>query len=105
MTLYWGTDRRLDRSYKVFVHAVDSATGEMVSQYDAAPRNWAYPTTWWEAGEVVADPIELALPGASGRNIQLQVGLYDEQTGERLLLAPQAADTASGADSLLIPLP
>jgi hypothetical protein len=105
LALYWGTDRRLDRSYKVFVHAVDSATGEMLAQYDAAPRNWAYPTTWWEAGEFVTDPIELALPNASGRNIQLQVGLYDEQTGERLVIDPGAEGSATGGDSLSIPLP
>jgi hypothetical protein len=104
LTLYWGTDRRLDRSYKVFVHAVDSATGEMIAQYDAAPRNWAYPTTWWEAGEFVADPIELALPGANGRNIQLQIGLYDEQTGERLVLNTGTDGSATG-DSLSLPLP
>lgn len=104
LTLYWGTARRLDRSYKVFVHAVDTATGEMVAQYDAAPRNWAYPTTWWEAGEFITDPIELALPDVKGRNIQLLVGLYDEQTGERLSITPGTAGSAGG-DSLSIPLP
>lgn len=77
----------------------------MVAQYDAAPRNWGYPTTWWEAGEFVTDQIELALPDTSGRDIQLQVGLYDEQTTERLLLAPQPSAAASSGDSLSIPLP
>jgi hypothetical protein len=101
LTLYWQTDRRLDRSYKVFVHAVD-ATGALLAQYDAAPRNWAYPTTWWEAGEVVRDPIELTLAEA-GQAVALLVGFYDEMTGERLLLP--APPVGQAADVLTIELP
>jgi hypothetical protein len=95
LVLYWGAERRLDRSYKVFVHAVDAASGVLVAQVDAVPRNWSYPTTWWEAGEVVADPIELSLPGTGGTQVVLLVGLYDELTGARLPFSP-APDAGAG---------
>lgn len=99
LTLYWQADRRLERTYKVFVHAVDATTGVLLAQVDAAPRNWAYPTTWWEAGEVVDDPIMLSLGAADQAHARLEIGLYDEATGERLPLAPaspgQDGDTFS----------
>jgi hypothetical protein len=103
LVLYWSADRRLDRSYKVFVHAVDRDTGEILAQYDAAPRNWAYPTTWWEAGEVVSDPIDLPLADAGHAQAQLLVGLYDEMTGERLPLVGGTPERAG--DALTIALP
>ena len=104
LTLYWGTDRRLERSYKVFVHAVDRTTGAMLAQYDAAPRNWTYPTTWWEAGEVISDPIELSLGAADPANVDLVFGLYDETTGERLAVTTEPPGTATGADEFTINL-
>jgi hypothetical protein len=102
LKLYWGTEQRIDRTYKVFVHLVDAATSEMLAQYDAAPRNWAYPTTWWEAGEVIDETIELPLPSLDGRDIVLSVGLYDELTGERLELRGTAARGSDSADALQI---
>ena len=105
LILYWRADERLDRSYKVFVHAVDAATGEMLAQYDSAPRNWSYPTNWWEAGEVVSDPIELAFADTVGGDVLLLVGLYDEQTGERLILTSAPPGTAGSGDVIMITLP
>jgi hypothetical protein len=84
LTLYWQAQRRMDVSYKVFVHLVDPATGEIVVQDDAVPRRWAYPTTWWERGEVVEDTIPLSLNGVSPGRYRLVLGLYDQGTAERL---------------------
>ncbi len=84
LTLYWQAQRRMDVSYKVFVHLVDAVTGAIVVQDDAVPRRWAYPTTWWEGGEVVEDTIPLSLDGVPPGRYCLVVGLYDQGTGERL---------------------
>ena len=84
LTLHWQAMQRMDESYKVFVHLVNDDTGEIAVQDDAVPRRWTYPTTWWEAGEVVSDEIPLAvgdiLPGA----YTLAVGVYAPD-GERLV--------------------
>jgi hypothetical protein len=84
LTLNWQAQRRMDISYKVFVHLVDAATGEIVVQDDAVPRRWAYPTTRWERGEVVEDTIPLSLNGVPPGRYRLVVGLYDQSTAERL---------------------
>lgn len=84
LTLYWQAQQRMDISYKVFVHLVDAATGVVVVQDDAVPRRWAYPTTWWERGEVVEDTIPLLLNGVPPGRYRLVLGLYDRGTGERL---------------------
>jgi hypothetical protein len=84
LTLYWQAQRRMDTSYKVFVHLVDVATGAIVVQDDAVPRHWTYPTICWERGEVVEDTILLSLSGVPPGRYRLVLGLYDQGTAERL---------------------
>jgi hypothetical protein len=84
LTLYWQAQRRMDVSYKVFVHLVELATGTVVVQDDAVPRRWTYPTAWWERDEVVEDTISLPLDGVPPGQYHLVIGLYDQATGERL---------------------
>jgi hypothetical protein len=84
LTLYWQAQRKMDISYKVFVHLTDPTTGITVVQDDAVPRHWAYPTILWERDEVVEDTISLPLDGVSPGQYHLVVGLYDEGTGKRL---------------------
>jgi len=84
LTVYWQAEQRMDASYKVFVHLIDLTTGAIVAQDDAVPRRWAYPTTWWERGEVVEDTVTLSLDGVSPGQYRLLVGLYDPEAGQRL---------------------
>jgi hypothetical protein len=84
LSLYWQAQRKMDVSYKVFVHLMDPTTGTIVAQDDAVPRRWAYPTTLWERDEVVKDTIPLSLHELPSGQYRLIVGLYDEATGERL---------------------
>jgi hypothetical protein len=84
LTLYWQAQRRMDVSYKVFVHLIDPTTGTIVAQDDAVPRRWTYPTTWWEREEVVEDTISLPLDEVPPSQYRLVIGLYDQATGERL---------------------
>jgi hypothetical protein len=54
--------RRMETDYKLFVHLLDSE-GVVLDQWDGMPHDWSYPTSWWEAGEIVHDsvPLETAL--------------------------------------------
>lgn len=76
LTLYWTVDKTMAQDYTVFVHIVDSK-GAKLAQRDTGPRSGTYPTSQWQAGDVVVDEAGLDLPAdiAPG-NYMLRVGLY-----------------------------
>jgi hypothetical protein len=84
LMLQWQALRRMDVAYKMFVHLVDLQTGELVAQADVMPRNWGYPTTWWEADEIVSDEIGLELSEVKPGMYHLMVGVYDPVSLQRL---------------------
>ena len=61
LNVRWHALDRMDESYKVFVHVRKAGTGEIVSQVDTIPRNWTYPTDWWEANEIITDTLSIPL--------------------------------------------
>ncbi len=79
LTLYWQALGEMEASYTIFVHALD-AGGNLVAQSDTLPAGGARPTPGWLRGEIIADAHALSLTGAA----QIEVGLYDAQTGARL---------------------
>lgn len=85
----WQPLNLLDFDYNIFVHALD-ADGQRIAQWDGQPQRGAqpYPMTAWRAGEVVPDHYALTLDG--GRSLadvrSLWLGLYNWQTGQRLLV-------------------
>jgi hypothetical protein len=90
--IIWRAEAETPTDYRVFVHLVD-ATGAIVAQSDAAPAGWARPTTGWLPGEYVLDTHTLTLPATLPAGpLSLRVGLYDPDTGARLLSG--AADFA-----------
>jgi hypothetical protein len=84
VTLYWQGQRKMEKSYKVFVHVYDGE-GNIVAQQDWLPGLGVKPTSGWKAGEVVADrhivPVE---EGVAAGAYQVAVGMYEEGSGERL---------------------
>ena len=93
LTLYWQAAETPAISYKVFVHLVDE-NNQVVAQSDTIPQNWTYPTTSWDAGEIVRDPLLLDVSAVPAGRYTIRVGLYDKDTGARLLLQDGSADTA-----------
>ena len=100
VTLHWQALARPDRSYKFFLHLVNTATGELVAQADYIPRDWTYPTDWWAAGEFVVDTAVLPLNDVGSGTYQLLLGLYDPDTGQRLLATSEDSSTPMDAISL-----
>ncbi|NLG48944.1 MAG: phospholipid carrier-dependent glycosyltransferase [Chloroflexi bacterium] len=86
IVLYWEVTDSLPRDYTVFVHLVNE-NGEMAGQGDGPPLNDDYPTSFWGAGETLADLHHLwVLQDARPGPHRLLVGLYDPETGQRLAL-------------------
>jgi hypothetical protein len=92
LTLHWQATDQPEVSYKVFVHLSDPVTGTVVAQNDAVPRDWTYPTTWWEEGEVVSDEIRLSIGDVPSGMYHLAVGMYDPDSGERLAVVDAAGE-------------
>ena len=102
VTLHWQAVRRMDVAYKFFVHLLDSETGELMAQADVMPRDWTYPTHWWEAGEVVSDEIRLGLSRVPPGAYDVVIGAYDPETGVRLVVT-ESADGGEPSDQYLLP--
>ena len=56
-------------------------------QSDFVPRNWSYPTTWWEAGEYVKDSVTLPVGHVLAGESLVALGVYDQASGERLTVS------------------
>jgi hypothetical protein len=77
ITLFWQTDTKLDKRYKVFLHLLDE-NGQLVAQRDSEPGSALKPTTIWEPNEPITDNHGILIPAdlPPGRYI-LSLGLYD----------------------------
>ncbi len=66
------------------MHLYNPETEVVVTQNDAMPRDWTYPTTLWMAGEVVSETVTLDVAEVPEGTYHLGVGWYDPGTGDRL---------------------
>ena len=90
--LHWQALTPIGQDYVVFTHLLD-AHGNIQAQQDNPPQQGRYPTSWWDAGEVIIDPYTLSLPpNLAPGPYTLRVGLYEPETGRRLPLQNQPQD-------------
>jgi 4-amino-4-deoxy-L-arabinose transferase-like glycosyltransferase len=85
VTLYWEALAPSERDYSVFVHLL--AEHDLVmAQRDTYPGRGMWPTTEWNPGEIFADTVVLEVPQTAytPNRGQIEVGIYDFDTGERL---------------------
>jgi hypothetical protein len=84
LTLYWQARREMAGWYKVFTHLLDDED-RIWAQKDSVPVGGGRPTTGWVKGEVIVDEYKLAVDlNAPGGDYILEVGMYEEGTGQRL---------------------
>jgi hypothetical protein len=95
LTLVWQDQQPAGASYKVFVHVLD-ASNQVIAQRDDLPQAGAMPTTFWLPGQVIADRYEVPLSGPPPAGAQLEVGMYEPNSGQRLKIGPD--------DHVLLPL-
>ena len=99
----WHVLERPQESYKVFAHLIDADSGEIASQVDAIPRNWTYPTDWWEADEIITDTLSIPLNDVGPHRFEVWLGFYDEDGGERLpLVDPNDVTLSTNEDAVKV---
>lgn len=85
VTLYWQALAPTDRDYTVFVHLLGEGD-RLVAQRDTYPGLGLLSTTWLEPEFRWADRYVLRVPETAFApdSVQIEVGIYDGVTGERL---------------------
>ncbi len=87
---YWQALRPLARDYSIYLHLTPLDSREILAQQDGSPKLKRPTSTWDDVEErLIGDWFTLSLPRAC--DVRLLMGVYDWQTGERLLL-PDGAD-------------
>ncbi|MCX7839760.1 MAG: hypothetical protein N2559_09975, partial [Anaerolineae bacterium] len=82
--LFWRALKPISEDYTVFVHLVD-ADGKIIAQDDVQPQRGAYPTLFWDVGEIITDEHALVVPSdAALGEYRIHVGLYRREEGTRL---------------------
>jgi 4-amino-4-deoxy-L-arabinose transferase-like glycosyltransferase len=80
VSLYWQAMARPNRDYLVSTYLVDEE-GKVWSQSSRQALDGDYPTSLWEAGQMVRDRFDLVVDPETPRAVyELRVGLYDEET-------------------------
>jgi len=101
IALYWRALASTKASDTVFVHLLDGA-GVLRAQVDAQPLAGTHPTNTWAPGESIEDHYQFTVPAELPSGLyQLEIGLYDSGTGERLPLIDANGQRLS-EDRLLI---
>lgn len=91
--LYWQPIAQTETPLKVFVHLMQN--GQVITQDDQYPQNGRVSTTSWESATLYRDVYTLPLVNQQPGVYTLIAGLYDPETGERVL-------TADGADHVVL---
>jgi mannosyltransferase len=86
LTLYWRVLAPMEISYTIFTHLLDT-NGQLWAQKDNRPVRGSYTTTEWTVGETIVDKYDIVIPpDVPAGQYELEVGLYDATTGQRLPL-------------------
>jgi hypothetical protein len=93
LTLYWESLTQTSFDWTTFVH-LRNETGEIVAQKDSQTGGGLLPTSLWDSGEIIADPVQLIIPlGLAAGEYRLVGGLYQLDTGQRLAV-PASSDNS-----------
>ncbi|NJN99997.1 MAG: hypothetical protein HC875_40755 [Anaerolineales bacterium] len=101
--LYWRAEAEFDQNYTAFIHLI-GPDGLLYGQVDQPPGAGAYPTTGWLRGEYISDAYTIPIaPNAPPGNYQIEIGLYNSNTGQRLPVKDCTADPCTQDDKVLLP--
>jgi hypothetical protein len=102
--LEWEVLQAMDRDWSVFIHLNDPVLGRPIAQRDMYPGAGLRPTSLLSLGERLVDEYVLTIPttAVAPAELELVVGLYDFETGERLQTTDHGPQTTDGGDAVLL---
>jgi hypothetical protein len=84
LKLYWRAEAEFEQNYIAFVHLL-GPDGLIYGQVDQTPGAGAFPTTGWLPGEYLSDAYAIPIAShAPPGDYQIEIGLYDPNTSQRL---------------------
>jgi hypothetical protein len=96
LTLFWQCLEGMEQDYTVFIHLIDEKQN-IWGQKDNPPVDGLYPTTEWEAGEIVRDQYDLVIsPDSPPGHYGLEIGMYLVETGKRLSVSREGQRIGDG---------
>jgi hypothetical protein len=98
ITFKWLAQAQPAADYTVFIQLWQG--GKQVAGFDGPPLGEDYPTSMWEADEVILDPHRLDLSGRAPGEYRVLAGLYNFATGERLPASVEGAPLPDNAVEL-----
>lgn len=94
VSLYWQTTARPDKDYLVSTYLMDEG-GKVWPQSSRQALDGDYPTSLWEAGQVVRDRFDLVVDPETPRAVyELRVGLYDAEAQSYLPVVASSGGSA-----------
>ncbi|MBN1995434.1 MAG: hypothetical protein JW953_22285 [Anaerolineae bacterium] len=100
--LYWHVNADFDQDHTAFIHLI-GPDGLLHGQVDQTPGAGAYPTTGWLPDEFITDEYAIPIPPESpAGDYQIEIGLYNPNTGRRLPVC-QTEACAQVDDKVLLP--
>jgi hypothetical protein len=102
ITLYWRALSPMDEDYSVFVHLV-AENDLIVGQRDMYPGQGTFPTSLMQPGDTFSDTYvpHVARTLMTPNALEVRVGLYELETGQRLPLADGSGDAVRFAEIVL----
>ncbi len=94
LELFWQSLAQTPVDYTTFVHMLNKSN-QIVAQSDRPPGNGQYPTSLWDVGEIIVNPIDISWANVPDGSYRLVVGLYNPSDGVRL-------STSEGQNSVLL---
>lgn len=101
--LYWEGLAAAPVDYAVFVHLLrdDGGAVSFIAGSDAQPCANSYPTSRWAIGAILHDRVSLSLPpDLPPGDYELNVGMYDQLTGQRV--PASGTISALSADAIVL---
>jgi len=92
LLFHWYTTHVPKVDYQLFIHVINTQSGQMIGQVDGPLGNGTHPTSTWTANEIVFETVSLPanLAPTSQCKCTLEFGLYQLKDGTRSLIKNEA---------------